>query len=91
MYFHAGELGHIHSWRLICSGKISFTALVVSKVVLTAFFFFFFSSGMSFKMGNTPQALLSLLQPHSKVAWISATLSPQRGRRCSGAHEEYLL
>lgn len=42
-------------------------------------------------MGNTPQALLSLLQPHSKVVWISATLSPQTGRRCSSAHEEYLL
>lgn len=42
-------------------------------------------------MGNTPQALLSLLQPHSKVVWISATLSPQTGRRCSGTHEKYLL
>lgn len=27
MYFYAGELGYIHSWSLICFGKISFTAL----------------------------------------------------------------
>lgn len=92
MSFHADELGHIYSLHLICFGKISFTALTVSKVVLTAFFFsfLFFSCGLSFNMGNTPQDLLLLLQPHSGM-WISAPLSPQRGRRCRGAREEYLL
>ena len=91
MSFHADEFGHIYSWHFICFGKISFTTLTVSKVVLTVFLsFFFFSCGMNFNMGNTPQDVLLLLQPHSGM-WTSAPLSAQRGCRCSGAHEEYLL